>query len=376
MKVITKKVVQMTDDPAVYLPVSEDSYQYSGPVELAVGYTVSGTIVDGSTNPISGVTVACTGQTSATTGAPGTFSFGGLTGTVTVTPTKTGWTFVPVNIVETTTDLACNFVGTQSSLATPTFSPVAGLYAGTQTVTLTSANATHFFYSVDGTTPTEVGGVAGPSTFKILAATTVQVPHGLTLKALAYDSTATYLDSAVGSAVYKILAISAISPSSAQIDEAGQTLLLAGGVVTGGTTNVTDWSSSVTGVATVGAHTGLVTAVAPGLTVITAASDEVGTLTTTATIQVGSVAAADVTFISNFFLGLIKGVASPFEATQQTAIQTAVAHMQTGTLTTADLNLLQSILNVQYQQLNTAGPYQAGQLAAVKQALADIRSLL
>lgn len=209
MKVITKKVVRLTDDPAVYLPVSEESYQYSGPVDQAVGYTVSGTIVDGSTNPISGVTVACTGQISATTGAPGTFSFSGLTSTITVTPSKTGWTFVPVNIVETTTDSACNFVGTQSSLATPTFSPVAGTYTGTQSVTLTSTHATHFFYTVDGTTPTETGGVAGPTTNKILAATLVQVPHSLTLKALAYDSTGAYLDSGVGSAAYLIMALTA-----------------------------------------------------------------------------------------------------------------------------------------------------------------------
>ena len=60
-------------------------------------YAISGTITLNSA-AFSGVTVACTGQTSVTTDSSGNYSFSGLAnGTYTVTPSKSGYTFSPAN---------------------------------------------------------------------------------------------------------------------------------------------------------------------------------------------------------------------------------------------------------------------------------------
>ena len=80
--------------------------------------------------------------------------------------------------------------------ATPTFSPVAGSYGPTQTVTVTSATSgCTIYYTTDGTTPTE-------SSSSIANGGTVSVASSLTLKAIA--SLTDNLDSAVGSATYTI----------------------------------------------------------------------------------------------------------------------------------------------------------------------------
>ena len=79
--------------------------------------------------------------------------------------------------------------------ATPTFSPVAGTYTGTQTVTITSATGGTIYYTTDGTTPTE-------SSSSISSGSTISVASSETVKAIA--SLANKLDSAVGSAVYTI----------------------------------------------------------------------------------------------------------------------------------------------------------------------------
>lgn len=261
-----------------------------------------------------------------------------------------------------------------TTLATPTFSPIAGFYSSPQSVLFTSTGATFFFYTTNGITPTEVGGLAGPSTTKVAAATPVSVAISETIKVLAYDGTDT--DSAVASAAYHILAISAVSPTT--LDELGETLQLAGGIVTGGITNVTNWSSSNTDVATVGAHTGIVTAVSKGSTTITAEADELHTLTSTAVVMVGALTVIDVNTLQTFLNDLVQSFSTsdPFQQAQQVRLALALSHLRSNTLTVNDLELMQSLLNDQYQTLNTAGPYQAGQLAAVKQALADVRSLL
>ena len=80
--------------------------------------------------------------------------------------------------------------------ATPTFSPVAGSYTGTQTVAITSATGgCTIYYTTNGTTPTE-------SSSSISNGGTVSVASSLTLKAIA--SLTNNLDSAVGSAAYVI----------------------------------------------------------------------------------------------------------------------------------------------------------------------------
>jgi len=85
--------------------------------------------------------------------------------------------------------------------ATPTFSPVAGTYTGTQNVTIsTSTGGATLCYTIDGTTPTANG--AGTCTHGTTYSTAVSVASSLTLKAIASESG--FLDSAVGSAAYTI----------------------------------------------------------------------------------------------------------------------------------------------------------------------------
>jgi Chitobiase/beta-hexosaminidase C-terminal domain/Legume lectin domain len=82
----------------------------------------------------------------------------------------------------------------QSSVATPTFSPAAGTYSSTQSVTISdsTANAT-IYYTTDGTTPT-------PSSTKYTG--TITVSSTETLKAIAVATGST--NSAVASAAYTI----------------------------------------------------------------------------------------------------------------------------------------------------------------------------
>ena len=97
---------------------------------------------------------------------------------------KTGWGDSP--------ELTATF--TIQICATPTFLPVAGTYAGAQTVTIscTSPTGAHFHYTTDGTEPT------GSST----EGSSVAVGESLTLKAKAYKTD--WGDSATGTAVYTI----------------------------------------------------------------------------------------------------------------------------------------------------------------------------
>lgn len=81
----------------------------------ATGYTVSGRIATSSGAGIGGVTVTRTGGATATTNSAGYFTFIGVpNGTYTLTPSKTGITFTPVNrtITVNTANLAGqNFTG-------------------------------------------------------------------------------------------------------------------------------------------------------------------------------------------------------------------------------------------------------------------------
>ncbi len=81
------------------------------------------------------------------------------------------------------------------SVAAPTFSPVAGTYTSTQTVTITSATSgASIRYTVDGSTPTENNGTFYSSPVSISSTTT--------LKAIAYQFGLT--DSTVTSGTYTL----------------------------------------------------------------------------------------------------------------------------------------------------------------------------
>jgi len=77
--------------------------------------------------------------------------------------------------------------------ATPSFSPVAGTYSSTQSVTITSTGADSIYYTTDGSTPT---------TSSTLYTGAISVSASETLKALAVKSG--WTNSAIGSAAYVI----------------------------------------------------------------------------------------------------------------------------------------------------------------------------
>lgn len=79
--------------------------------------------------------------------------------------------------------------------ATPTFSPVAGTYINTQTITITGTASSTIYYTTDGSTPTE-------SSASIASGSTISISSSCTVKAI--SSLTNYVDSAVGSAAYTI----------------------------------------------------------------------------------------------------------------------------------------------------------------------------
>jgi hypothetical protein len=88
--------------------------------------------------------------------------------------------------------------------ATPTFSPVAGTYTGTQTVTVTSSTSGGtIYYTTNGTTPTH-------SSSSISNGGTVSVSATGTLKV--FESASDFADSTTGSAAYTINAASNHAP--------------------------------------------------------------------------------------------------------------------------------------------------------------------
>lgn len=93
------------------------------------------------------------------------------------------------------------------TVATPTFSPVAGSYPATQSVTIScSTPASNIFYTTDGTVPT---------TSSIHYTTPVSVSVSETLNAIA--TAVGFLQSAVGTAVYSIAVPQTATPTFAPV---------------------------------------------------------------------------------------------------------------------------------------------------------------
>ena len=164
----------------------------------------------------------------------------------------------------------------QGGVALPTFSPPAGTYSSTQTVTIsTTTSGASIRYTTDGSTPSETAGTlySGPVT---MSSTT-------TIKAIAYKSGMT--DSAVASAAYtfSVPTITSVSPASA---EAGVSVTISGsgfgtvqgtGAVSLGTryATVVSWSA-----------TQIVATVATGSTSGTAQVQQGGTLSNSVSFSV------------------------------------------------------------------------------------------
>lgn len=107
-------------------------------------------------------------------------------------------------------------------VATPTFSPVAGTYASTQTVTIsTTTSGATICYTTDGSTPTANG--AGTCTHGTTYSGPVLVSSSLTLKAV--GSKNLFTDSSVSSAAYVINLVAAPVNLSGKITISGGTTI-------------------------------------------------------------------------------------------------------------------------------------------------------
>lgn len=109
------------------------------------------------------------------------------------------------------------------AVATPTFSPVAGSYSGTQSVTLLSTAGATLCYTIDGSTPTANG--SGTCTHGTTYSGPISVSLSETVKAV--GSKSGFTDSAVGSAAYTIN----LSGASGVTFSNG-TVILSGGTIT------------------------------------------------------------------------------------------------------------------------------------------------
>ena len=152
---------------------------------------------------VAGATVSWSGTASGSTTADGSGNYTTSSlgpGSYTITPSKTGYSFSPSNSSQTITaaDITgVNFTATQIVVATPTFSPVAGAYGPSQSVTVSDTDSGlagfAMYYTTDGSTPT-----TGSTPYT----GAITVSSSLTLKVLA---TATgYANSNIGSAAYTI----------------------------------------------------------------------------------------------------------------------------------------------------------------------------
>lgn len=85
---------------------------FTGTTSVQPTYAVSGRVTDQSSNGVSGVQISFTrGYGSVTTASDGSWSKSGLSGTVTVTPSKSGWTFMPLSRQVSTATSTIDFTG-------------------------------------------------------------------------------------------------------------------------------------------------------------------------------------------------------------------------------------------------------------------------
>lgn len=172
-------------------------YVYSG--AAPDGYYPSNVVVTfGSNTGTSGKAGITYGSSSLNTRNSSVTGAVAKSGTCSLTnsdPTKTYWNFSTTganvqvdNIVVTYTS-----TGGTSTCATPTFTPAAGSYEGTQNVTITSTEGATIYYTTDGSTPT-----TGSSVYS----SAIPVAADMTIKAFAVKSG--YDDSDVATAAYEI----------------------------------------------------------------------------------------------------------------------------------------------------------------------------
>ncbi|HTB80804.1 MAG TPA: chitobiase/beta-hexosaminidase C-terminal domain-containing protein [Opitutaceae bacterium] len=147
---------------------------------------------------IDGVQVGSTIDQYATTSAYTTVTLGSATlaaGAHTIVLTVTGKNASATQFYITADSFTLTPSSVQSQAAAPSFSPGAGTYTSTQSVTIaTSTSGASLRYTTDGSTPSETAGT--------VYSIPVSISATATLKAIAYESG--FTDSSVTSATYTI----------------------------------------------------------------------------------------------------------------------------------------------------------------------------
>ena len=114
-----------TEDGWTFVPASREvsgaasDVNFSGTPVAPAAYTVSGRVIDSGGNGISGVTLTFGGGFgTVTTGNDGRWNKSGLSGTVTITPSKDGWAFEPISREVAGAANSIFFVGTLTVVPT------------------------------------------------------------------------------------------------------------------------------------------------------------------------------------------------------------------------------------------------------------------
>jgi hypothetical protein len=211
---------QFTVTPKPGTTVSIDSLLYA-PYWQNVAPALANIGIAYSTNGSTFTIAAVSGTPSVNGGSPLTATLTGiaalqnLTGTVTfrlLQPALGVWSFAGIGKYSGDDIVLMGSVNTLS-VATPTFTPPAGTYTNSQSVTISNATAgSSIRYTTDGSTPTSSYGTVytGP----------VTVSANTTLRAIAYQ--ANFVDSAVASSSYTIN----LQPVTISLSRSGANLLL------------------------------------------------------------------------------------------------------------------------------------------------------
>jgi Chitobiase/beta-hexosaminidase C-terminal domain len=204
-------------------------FQASGVLQISTGtpapqgtngtaYTLTLAVTGAVGNP----TWSIVGQF-ALSGTANTFTLNASTGVLSCAdPTNNSTTAIMVQVGTATQTpvqkmITVTVAAALTPAATPTFSPVAGSYVGTQTITISSSTpSATIYYTTNNTTPTTASAsIASGGTISITASCTVQ----------AIATASGFGQSAVGSAVYTITASTTFNPIGLNIDAGGSSQL-------------------------------------------------------------------------------------------------------------------------------------------------------
>jgi hypothetical protein len=182
--------------PAAATPVfSEPSDTYTSALAVTISDTTPNEVIYYTTD----------GTTPTTSSS--VYGIGSL---ITVSSTETLEAIATASGYSTSAVATAIYTITQPAAATPTFSPVAGTYSSTQTVTISdTTTGAAILYTTDGTTPSYTGNglspIPGPSTTRYSGPITVSSTETIEAIATAFN----YSSSAVGTAQYTISATTA-----------------------------------------------------------------------------------------------------------------------------------------------------------------------